>query len=537
MKYFSHFSKKINTNSTLYRLILGAVIDISQYCVGDYPIVLGSKTNSSGDTEFTSMDVDANGNLVLAGYSKDIIFRPSQTSAERAAWPLIVLYDGLNVLKWIKQSSVQETATDVVFSADQQNIVATLEGFKGDMYLAITILQASDGTAIFTKFVQQSTPTVQSLPAKTSVNSMISLKNSDKIVIGFTYQESSNKLAFGIFNPSGDTFIVQKNTYYTEAQVLTLVADELISNSQYFHFISYVNDPAGDQKQNYLVCYDASSDQFQDTWKVQLPSINLNYTSMVTHSVNPNEYLYFCGYRQDLSSVYLGQLNLYFNSSTNKRSYGSYQFWKIQNAVNKCLGIHFLSNTSSIFYSLLSDEAQSTKTFYVAMIDLTNNQTYKASLNHFNYQLLNVFVDSALLGSKFFFIGSTKQFGYSPYQLYSYTFNVGIIGEFDKDNQYSLFDSNLNLTSNINIVGIPSASNGSDDTSLFQTETWSLFPSIEMINSSIQIPNQIKQPIRPAPSWIFTNENSFKCHLQRCYIAFFYIDIQLYYKLEWLQLH
>eukprot|EP00347_Sterkiella_histriomuscorum_P010330 403376719 len=448
MKYFSHFSKKINTNSTLYRLILGAVIDISQYCVGDYPIVLGSKTNSSGDTEFTSMDVDANGNLVLAGYSKDIIFRPS---AERLVWPLIVLYDGLNVLKWIKQSSVQEIATDVVFSADQQSIVATLEGLKGDKYLAITILQASDGTAVFTKFVQQSTPTVQSLPAKTSVNSMISLKNTDKIVIGFTYQESSNKLAFGIFNPSGDTFIVQKNTYYTEAQVLTLVADELISNSQYFHFISYVNDPAGDQKYNYLVCYDASQNQFQDTWKVE----------------------------------------------------------EIQDAVNinKCLGIHFLSNTSSIFYSLLSYETQSAKAFYAAKIDLTNNQYFRWNLDHFNYQLLNMFVDSAIQGQKFYFIGSTKQFGFSPYQLYSYTFKVGIIGEFDKDNQYSLFDSNITSSKVIDIIiTIAYDSNGGDDTSLYKAESWNLFPSIE-INSSIQIPNQIIQPIRPAISWILTKEN------------------------------
>eukprot|EP00347_Sterkiella_histriomuscorum_P015479 403356873 len=437
------------------KLILGADIDSSQYCVGDYPLVFGSKTNTTGDTEFTAMDVDANGNIVLAGYSKDINLQPS---AGRAAWPIIVLYDALNVLKWIKQSSVQETATDVVFSADYQRIIATLEGFKGDMYLAITFLQASDGTAIFTKYIQQPTQPILSLAAKTPVNSMITLKQSERIVIGFTYQDTtSNKVAFGIFDPSSDTFVVKKNTYYIQAQALTLVADELITNSQFFHFISYVTNPTDNTTLNYLICYDVNSNEFQDTSKIQLYQPEIQYSSIVTHSIGLQQYLYFCGYRYD--SVYLGQLNLNVNSTTNKRSYGNYQFW--------------------------------------------------SNLYHYNNQLLNVFTDTAIVGSKFFFIGSSKQFGISPSQLYSYTFKIGLIGEYDEANQYSLFDSQLTLiTKNYTIFYYPYSglSNGSDDSALFLSEIWNL-AQVNEINSSIQISNLIVKPIPPGTSWILTKES------------------------------
>eukprot|EP00347_Sterkiella_histriomuscorum_P012831 403367058 len=391
--------------------------------------------------------------MVLAGYSKDIKFSPSSSLT---VWPLVVLYNSVNDLMWIKQSSLEGTATDVAFSNDYSKIIATLEGSNsGVPFLAITYLWTVNGTKIFTKIIYNSS---YKLPAKVAANSMLPIKDSEKVFIVFTQIVGhTNILAFGNFGLYETSFQETKNQNSTQVQVLSLIKDEAPNSTQLFHFISYVTDPfQGDKKYNYLSCYNPISNYHHDSYKISL--------------------------RIQDSDKY-----------------------------NKCQGIHFQTAVSQLFYSLISYVISSKITYYVMKIDLANQKIFKSTLDHYNYGKYNSFSDTAFYDKKFYFIGSTRQFGYSPSQLY-YTYKIGIIGEFDDNNEYSLFDSKLIELTDISILQLMS-----DDQmqaihfeSIIINEIWDVITfDLDIVNEAMNLTtnNLILKPDVPETSWILTKES------------------------------
>eukprot|EP00347_Sterkiella_histriomuscorum_P014104 403362154 len=437
-------SQWVNSFLALMFLCGYGAFDSSKYCQGTYPLVFGS-ANSEGDTVFRAMDNNpGTEELIIGGWSNDLKLRSKKHSeaSSRSTWPIILYLNNDTTVKWMNSPIQYELVTDIAFANDYQKVIAVLEVANFKKPIIITAFWQNTGALIYSKQVKKGN--ANNYISNVQVNSLKSLSN------GYVYLTcvyninlgEEQKLAIANFDTSQDNLTTGTfNAFYKDnfkngqgfSQVL-----EKFQGINLIHLIGQVttND---NLTNNYLVSFYADNSTYL-TQKLIASVSGTNFTSMTINAAK----LLMCG--QSSTSVYFGSISL--AETLGIRLYDDYKFWQLsENGINynKCDGIHFLDNIINDFFTLVQSLSSN-------LITHQNGTVTKTPLTHYKYLNYNRFYDTAQIGQKVLFIGQTKQFGYSPYQLYQYTNFAGLIGEYDESNNYSLFDFTVDQVSTIALV-------------------------------------------------------------------------------------